>query len=138
MENIRPLNPETDWEQYLQLNEFGAPLVYTYKQFLDQYEEILEQNSGIYTLVDPANKVLASGKLLVEFKFGKSVGHIEDIVVRKDERGKGYGKKIVKFLLERADEFNCYKTVLDCRNNLQEFYEKCGMKREGVEMVKRN
>ena len=58
------------------------------------------------------------------------VGHIEDVVVRKDYEGKGIGIKLVTSMLERAKEKNCYKTILDCKDDVKQFYERIGFKRE--------
>ena len=78
-------------------------------------------------------KIVGSTTLLIEQKFihdGGLVGHIEDVVVRKDCEGKGIGIKLVTSLLEHAKEKNCYKTILDCKEDVKQFYERIGFKRE--------
>ena len=78
-------------------------------------------------------KIVGSTTLLIEQKFihdGGPVGHIEDVVVRKDCEEKGIGIKLVTSLLERAKEKNCYKTILDCKDDVKQFYERIGFKRE--------
>jgi len=78
-------------------------------------------------------KIVGSTTLLIEQKFihdGGLVGHIEDVVVRKDYEGKGIGIKLVTSLLERAKEKNCYKTILDCKDDVKQFYERIGFKHE--------
>ena len=100
-------------------------------------KEILEkikQNPDhiIHVAVDD-NKIVGSTTLLVEQKFihdGGLVGHIEDVVVRKDYEGKGIGIKLVMSMLERAKEKNCYKTILDCKDDVKQFYERIGFKHE--------
>ena len=100
-------------------------------------KEILEKikqnpNHIIHVAVDD-NKIVGSTTLLVEQKFihdGGLVGHIEDVVVRKDYEGKGIGIKLVMSMLERAKEKNCYKTILDCKDDVKQFYERIGFKRE--------
>jgi len=90
------------------------------------------QNHIIHVAVDD-NKIVGSTTLLVEQKFihdGGLVGHIEDVVVRKDYEGKGIGIKLVMSMLERAKEKNCYKTILDCKDNVKQFYERIGFKHE--------
>ena len=94
----------------------------------------IQQNSNhiIRVAVDD-NKIVGSTTLLIEQKFihdGGLVGHIEDVVVRKDYEGKGIGIKLVTSLLERAKEKNCYKTILDCNDDVKQFYERIGFKRE--------
>ena len=100
-------------------------------------KEILEkikQNPDhiIHVAVDD-NKIVGSTTLLVEQKFihdGGLVGHIEDVVVRKDYEGKGIGIKLVMSMLECAKEKNCYKTILDCKDDVKQFYERIGFKHE--------
>jgi len=89
-------------------------------------------NHIIYVAIDN-KKIVGSTTLLIEQKFihdGGLVGHIEDVVVRKDYEGKGIGIKLVMSMLERAKEKNCYKTILDCKDDVKQFYEKIGFKCE--------
>jgi len=94
----------------------------------------IKQNSNhiIYVAIDN-KKIVGSTTLLIEQKFihdGGLVGHIEDVVVKKDYERKGIGIKLVTSLLERAKEKNCYKTILDCKDDVKQFYERIGFKRE--------
>jgi len=94
----------------------------------------IKQNSNhiIYVAIDN-KKIVGSTTLLIEQKFihdGGLVGHIEDVVVRKDYEGKGIGIKLVTSMLERAKEKNCYKTILDCKDDVKQFYERIRFKRE--------
>ena len=89
-------------------------------------------NHIIYVAIDN-KKIVGSTTLLIEQKFihdGGFVGHIEDVVVRKDYEGKGIGIRLVTSLLERAKEKNCYKTILDCKDDVKQFYERIGFKHE--------
>jgi GNAT superfamily N-acetyltransferase len=77
------------------------------------------------------------------------VGHIEDIAVAKDQRGKKLGLRIIHTLDAIAEQVGCYKvgllrwvgranstqTILDCSEANEGFYVKCGYKRVGVEMA---
>ena len=94
----------------------------------------IKQNTNhiIYVAIDN-KKIVGSTTLLIEQKFihdGGLVGHIEDVVVRKDYEGKGIGIKLVTSMLECAKEKNCYKTILDCKDDVKQFYERIGFKRE--------
>ena len=62
------------------------------------------------------------------------MGHIEDVVVSKEYEGKGIGIKLVTSLLEKAKAMNCYKTILDCNDELIPFYERIGFKQEANQM----
>ena len=89
-------------------------------------------NHIIYVAIDD-KKIIGSTTLLIEQKFihdGGLVGHIEDVVVRKDYERRGIGIKLVTSMLERAKEKNCYKTILDCKDDVKQFYERVGFKRE--------
>ena len=90
------------------------------------------QNHIIHVAIDD-NKIIGSTTLFIEQKFihdGGLVGHIEDVVVRKDYEGKGIGIKLVMSMLKRAKEKNCYKTILDCKDDVNQFYERIGFKHE--------
>mmetsp|Transcript_7866 Transcript_7866/g.15198 ORF Transcript_7866/g.15198 Transcript_7866/m.15198 type:complete len:162 (-) Transcript_7866:4527-5012(-) len=82
-------------------------------------------------------KLLGSGTLLIEPKFirnGALVGHIEDIVVRKESAKRGAGHSIVTSLCEIAKSKGCYKVILDCSDENVAFYQKCGLRPSGREM----
>ena len=72
-------------------------------------------------------KIVGSTTLFIELKFihelGK-VGHIEDVVTDKNFQGRGIGKKIILSLLDEAEKKGCYKTILDCDDDVIPFYEK--------------
>ena len=95
-----------------------------------------DPNYTIYVAVLDS-KVIGATTLLIEQKFihkGGRVGHIEDVVVRKEYQGKGIGQKLVKALSEYAEKKGCYKTILDCTDDLVPFYEKIGFKRNSNSM----
>ena len=76
---------------------------------------------------------MGSTTLLIEQKFihkGGLVGHIEDVVVREGFERKQIGVDIVESLLNVAKNRGCYKTILDCKDDVKEFYEKIGFKHE--------
>ncbi len=57
--------------------------------------------------------------------------YLEDLFVLKEERGKGYGKKMLKHLAEIAIEKNCGRVewaVLDWNEPAINFYKKLGAK----------
>ena len=81
--------------------------------------------------------VCAAGTMVVENKFihecGR-VGHLEDVVVHYGLRGKGLGRRILDRATEIAKERGCYKILVDCAEKNVAFYEKCGFKRNCVQM----
>ncbi len=82
-------------------------------------------------------KVVGSTTLFIEPKFihqGGLVGHIEDVVVSKEFQGKGIGEKLIEASLEFAKNSGCYKTILDCTDEVKPFYEKIGFKKHSNAM----
>ena len=85
---------------------------------------------AIYVAVSDS-KIIGAATVFVEQKFihrGGKVGHIEDVVVSKKHQGKGIGLKLIKALIQHAEKKGCYKTVLDCTDEVMPFYKKLGFK----------
>jgi len=95
--------------------------------------EILDDSNHIIHIAELDGKIVGSSTMFIEQKFiheGGLVGHIEDVVVRKGFERKQIGQKIIKSLLLVAKNRGCYKTILDCKDDVKEFYEKIGFKHE--------
>ena len=100
-------------------------------------KKIKQDTNHIIHVAIENKKIVGSTTLLIEQKFihgGGLVGHIEDVVVRKDYEGKGIGMKLVISLLDVAKQRKCYKTILNCEDSLKPFYEKIGFKKATNEM----
>ena len=100
-------------------------------------KKIIENPDHVIYVAEVDGKIVGSTTLLIEQKFiheGGKVGHIEDVVVSKEFEGRGIGIKLVTSLLEVAKTRNCYKTILDCKNELIPFYERIGFKQESNQM----
>ena len=108
----------------------------------DQWNQFIYQlnnNHQIYVLIDSSNNIIASGTLLIENKIIHNiskVAHIEDIVTDSKFRGKGYGKMMIEYLIEKAKEHQVYKIILNCSDDNIKFYEKCGFELKSNEMAK--
>ena len=99
--------------------------------------KIISNPDYIIEVVEENGKIIGSATLFIEQKFihnGGKVGHIEDVVVSKEYEGKGIGIKLVTSLLEKAKAMNCYKTILDCNDELIPFYERIGFRQEANQM----
>ena len=100
-------------------------------------KQILGNENHVIHVAELDGKIVGSTTLLVEQKFiheGGIVGHIEDVVVKKEFEGQGIGMKLVLSLLDIAKERECYKTILNCEDELIPFYEKIGFKQKSNEM----
>jgi GNAT superfamily N-acetyltransferase len=65
---------------------------------------------------------------------GASSGIVEDVVVRKDVRGQGIGKKMMEFAMQKCRTKGCYKLTLSSnlkRIDAHKFYESLGYQRHG-------
>lgn len=111
-------------------------------QFTNLFNEwnSLPQIYQPHVITNEEGVIVATGMLFIERKViheGGKVGHIEDIAVAKSEQGKKLGFSIIAGLSELGKESGCYKIILDCSPHNAGFYEKCGYKNDGFEMVRR-
>ena len=99
--------------------------------------KIVDDENHIIHVAEMDRMIVGSTTLLIEQKFihkGGLVGHIEDVVVKKEFQGQDIGMKLVKSLLDVAKQKNCYKTILNCKDNLKPYYAKMGFKPATNEM----
>ena len=87
---------------------------------------------GIYN-----NRIVAYGSVVIENKIrGEVAGHIEDIVVDSEVRGKMVGVSLIKELIEISRKKGCYRITLFCNKKLINFYSRNGFKVDNVIMKK--
>ena len=102
----------------------------------NKFINLLNDSHQVWVLVTD-NTIIGTGTILIEQKlinnFGK-VCHIEDIVIDAKYRGQGIGLKIIKHLTEIAKSQECYKVILDCKEDNELFYNKCGLTKTGIQM----
>lgn len=130
-------------EQYLiLLSELTSTSYIETNLFKKNVEKINEMGSIVVGILNDVSnnyfEIVASGTIIIEPKIireGKNVGHIEDIVVAKNMRGKGISHKILDILKLFARDSNCYKVILDCDNEVKNVYAKNGLKVKGIQMA---
>ena len=101
------------------------------------FEKINSNPDHIVIVAELDGKIVGTATLLIEPKFihnGGLVGHIEDVSIEKRFQGQKIGEKIIKYLLEFTKKQGCYKTILDCTNDVKPFYEKLGFKHIASEL----
>ena len=91
---------------------------------------------GGYYMIEPVHTIrkfrcnvadVGVGYLILNMRDnGKLVGMIEDVEVLEEHRGKGFGKKVILELIEKAKELGCYKVILDCSDHNISFYSLLG------------
>ena len=95
-------------------------------------------NSSSNSIVGVFNKkIVAYGSIVIENKIrGEVAGHIEDIVVDKELRGKMVGVSLIKELVAIAKKKGCYRITLFCKEKLEKFYSRNGFKVDSILMKK--
>lgn len=132
-----------DWESYLslryQLGNYkgkieGETYIEQSQNFASKYSLMKNQGAIIYVFKKDGN-IIGTGKLVIEYKFFQNVAHIEDVVIDEKHRGHGYGQKIINHIIEIAKLKGCYKVVLTCKENLENFYSKSGLVKNEICMT---
>jgi len=129
-------------EKYLSLlSELSIVTELDTKMYLEHLEKISNMGTIIVCYIGtPLSEnfdIIASGTIIIEPKFirgGKSVGHIEDIVVKNTYRGRQISKDILNVLKNIAREKNCYKVILDCNEEVKKVYNRSGFEEKGIQM----
>ncbi|MEM3062065.1 MAG: GNAT family N-acetyltransferase, partial [Nitrososphaerota archaeon] len=84
------------------------------------------------------DKIVGSITILIEPKMIHNlsyVAHIEDVVVDKDYRNRGIGKLLMNEAIKIAHIHHCYKIILNCAEDREEFYRKYGFFRKEIQMA---
>ena len=99
---------------------------------LEVFRRLDRNQDCVVAVAEVGGRVVGAATLLVEHKFinqAGRAGHIEDVAVAVEQQGRGIGRALVRYLLERAREAGCYKTILDCADDVVPFYEGLGFQR---------
>ncbi len=106
------------------------PTNLTYEQAVDVFRHRMKQKIQTYVaLVD--GKVVATASVLIEPKFihdGGLVGHVEDVAVHPQQQHLGLGRRLMTKIIEECRAAGCYKIILDCEPELENFYGKLGFR----------
>lgn len=111
--------------------------VFTAEQGADrdtEFDSYDEKGKGtLYALLYDEEKAVATSRLALTEK-GFKIGRI---AVLKQYRGKGYGEKIVRAVVEKAFEKGTETVLVDAQNYAVPFYEKFGFKAIGSQIIDR-
>ena len=126
---VKPLTIEYINEDFLETLSSLKPTGLTVEEARIHFETNIS-SSIFVALID--NKVVGTAAIVFEKKFihrGGIIAHIEDVAVRKGYQGQGIGLAILSHLIEVAQQHGCYKVILDCKPELENFYGKLGFKK---------
>lgn len=130
---IREILPSDYYLGYLdlvkQLSQYESNIDYS------EFEEYLKSNqSKIFVMLNNDHLVGCGSIFFLKKLHTNPIAQIEDVVIDNNERGKGYGKKIIEFLIQYTSmNTNCYKIILNCNHINLDFYLKCGFINSGYQ-----
>lgn len=135
---IREIEENDFYKNYMNLiNYFTKNSEYiSFDKFNEQIKNIKNQNSHII-VIEYDNKIIGTAKIFIEYKLHnnfKNIGHIEDFVIDEKFRKNGLGYLLIDKLIEIAKNNNCYKIVLNCNDDVINFYKKNNFSIKGTEM----
>ncbi|PVV05299.1 hypothetical protein BB560_000184 [Smittium megazygosporum] len=137
--SLRPLKI-TDHADYLKLLQTLTSVgEVSSLMFAERFRKMVNGSKYILVIQDSAaNKLIATGSLLTEYKFARNcgiLGHIEDVAVLPEYQGKKLGFLIIDALKSLASTLNCYKLSLNCTDHNISFYQKCSFEKKENQMV---
>ena len=106
-------------------------------KYINFINNILNENHKII-IVEYDNKIIGSGTLLIEYKMtygGCKMGHIENILVNENMRGKKVGSMLLNYLTNIANQNKCYRIDLSCEPYLKKFYISNGFIKENCNLT---
>ena len=118
---FRKIN-HNDYKIYKQINNTNITLDY-FNNFINN---ILNKYHNIYVLQNK-DLVIGFGTLILEHKLthnGCVMAHIENIIIDENYRNQGFGYILIKELIDICKKEKCYKIILNCDSNLENFYKK--------------
>jgi glucosamine-phosphate N-acetyltransferase len=110
----------------------------SFDTFIHNIKEINNMGLILVCIIREKDEILlvGTGTIIIEPKIihgGKSVGHIEDVVVHPTYRGKGIAHTILNMLVDYSSQ-KCYKVILNCNPNMEQFYNKAGFDKKCIQM----
>jgi len=114
--------------------QFNNKMEYSdeYIMHVGEIWENIEKNNIKYFVAKDNDKIIGSNYICIIPNLthgGRSIGYIENVIVDKNCRRKGIGKKLMEMAIEYAKENNCYKIVLQSgmeNKDAHEFYKNIG------------
>jgi glucosamine-phosphate N-acetyltransferase len=132
---IRKLN-ENDYLQYKNLINKFRDTIFDEIQFKEILKKMI--NYSDIWIIELNNEIISSATILYEYKFIHNISkiaHIEDVCTLKKYRGHGFGKILIKHIINESKNNNCYKITLYCKDELENFYNVNNFEKKGIQMA---
>ena len=123
------------------LHENGRPDIFkkgTTKYTHEQIAQIIkEESTPVFVLANEFDKAVGYAFCIIQNEketenlYPQKTLYLDDLCVKEELRGQGYGKKIYNFVLDKAKEYGCTRLTLNVwhlNESALRFYEKLGMK----------
>jgi len=125
-----------DKNQYLSLLKELNGFECDPKKF-DLVFEAVENGSKIYVLTGENGILISTARVYLDLKFYQNIARVEDVITKKEFRGRGAGRILLEYILKELKEdtsLDLYKIVLSTKEKNLGFYEKVGFEQSGLEM----
>jgi len=109
------------------LNSLSETPEITQQQAEQILDNITQQNSKIFIVIDNEDGIIWAVTLLIEQKILRGwakAGHIEDVVTRKWFEWRWIASSLINKAIEKATQEGCYKVILDCEAELCWYYKR--------------
>ena len=136
--NIREIEINDYYKKYFDLiSQLTSADNVDFKDWEKRIQEIKKNPYHHIFVIEDEGKIIASITLLIEMKIIRKlskVGHIEDVVVSNEYRGKGLAKDLINYCINFSKNKDCYKLILNCNKDLVNFYSKFGFENKNTQM----
>ena len=106
-------------------------------------KKIMESSStGFIAVIKENEKIIGMVNILyvVSTFLGEKAAILEDMIIDREYRGKGYGTTLIKYAVEEAEKRGAKRVTLltdDTNESAMKFYEKNGFKKSEMQVMRK-
>src|SRR3989344_2273009 len=133
---VRPA-AEADYEQLMRLyNGFVDEDRYS-RHDNDSFNKVLNSPTNFIFVAEEANKLIGFISLSIRsvVRYKTPIAEVDEIYLAPQTRSKGYGKALMKAVIDKAKELNCHKLYVESAYKWKvahKFYESIGFTNYGI------
>lgn len=109
--------------------------IFSKKRITESFERMLKSRKNNVWILEVDKKIAGYMTLLIEHNKNRSLGYMDTVYIKKEFRGKGYGKLMAKEFMKMVKVKGCEKMGLGTRienKKAQKLYESLGFKQIGI------